>query len=167
VSSNIVATDHALNGNGATWNFVFAWWDSNNWMAAGYVDGDSNIATSGDPRGYSDWTNGGHYDHTGPLCSPADGSEQDTRVRNTDNGWVATVCGSVANPSPGLGTDHATPEAETEISHGGFGCFGHYKALKDFTTSNDWSLWDSMNTSADNPPMSVNKLSSHEFTTSC
>jgi hypothetical protein len=164
-----VVTDHALNGNGATWNDVYVFWDANNWMAAGYVDGDSNIGgNTGDPRGYSDWKNGGHYDHTGQLCNPPVGSEQDTRVRNIDSGWIPTVCGNVADHSPGLGTDHAIPHAETEISHGGFGCFGHFKALKDFSAANDWSLWDSLNQfEPDNPPISTQPSSSHEFTTSC
>lgn len=169
VSSDVEIFNHPI-WSGFTANFVTAWWNANNWMNAGYVDGDAVEGNTSVPRGFVDWKNGGSYDHTGLLCSPNSGTLQDTRVRNTDNGWVGTVCSNLQNPNPGLGTDHAIPEGETEITNNANGCGGHYENLKDFESGN-WSLWNditkfrSPDDSSD--PLAISIISNHAFRTSC
>jgi hypothetical protein len=169
VRSNVEIVDHQI-ASGFTANFILASWDANNWMTAGYIVGNSVIGNTAVPRGYSDWKNGGAYDHTGFVCQPDFGSFKDTRVVNRDAGWKAIVCSNELSNSPDLGTDHAVPYGETELTHNANGCREDYQELQ-YLHSGDWDLWPSITKFRDpddsSNPIVVSLKNTHRFTTSC
>jgi hypothetical protein len=151
--------------------FVETFVDSNNWMEAGYIDGNSIIGSTAVPKGFTDWNVGGTYGHSLFLCTPAQGTYQNTAIKRTSttNVWTQIVCNTEMLRPKTLGPT-AEGQVVTELTDENNTCHASFTDIRyQKAVGSSWSLWPSISTflvpNGPPNPITIQQISTYEMHT--